>query len=154
MKQLYIYLTAALALLLLPGGTDVAKLAPAELVYVQTYGKGVTVRTDLGDYGIGQNLQEAFADLENTTTGKVFLDTAEYLLVNEEGIGQLEELKSWLKEDCRVCLANEIEDLESAAAYLNAHPPSMRLKEWSGIRNQLTVLTETNKRFCIKGQKR
>ena len=111
MKQVWIYFGVLLALMLLPAGTDAAKLAPAQLVYVQTNGSEITVRTDLGNMGSGRDLSEAFKDLENTTPGKVFLDTADYLLVDETSVRYLQELGGWLKGDCLVCLGKKIKDL-------------------------------------------
>lgn len=151
MKQLYIYFGILLALLLLPGGTDAAKLVPAQLVYVQRQGDDITVRTDMGNMGKGRDLTEAFVDLEKTTSGKVFLDTADYLLVNEAAINLLPELKSWLKGDCYICVADEIEDLEGAAVYLDAHPPELKLRELSRENGDLPLLIEIDERFCLKG---
>lgn len=149
MKQLYIYLATAVALLLLPGGTDAAKLAPAQLVYVQTEGQTVTVRTDMGNMGLGENLEEAFADLERTTPGKIFLDTADYLLVDSESTKLLPELKGWLKGNCLVCTSETVKDLPGAAGYLDAHPPGTKLKHCTGENVLLQVLTEIEERFCL-----
>lgn len=149
MRQIGICILAVLALLL-PRGTDASELAPAQVVYVQVDGQTVTVRTDLGNIGKGKNLQEAFLDLNNTTPAKVFLDTADYLLINEKGISVLPELQLWLKGSCMVCVANEITDLQSAAEYLKAHSPELKLKDWSAGGMDLPLLTESDERFCLK----
>lgn len=151
MKQVWIYFGVLLALMLLPAGTDAAKLAPAQLVYVQTNGSEITVRTDLGNMGSGRDLSEAFKDLEDTTPGKVFLDTADYLLVDETSVRYLQELGGWLKGDCLVCLGKEIKDLPGAADYLDAHPPRQKLKDCRGDEVILPHLTEMDERFCLKG---
>lgn len=151
MKQIWLFLAAALGLMLLPGGTDAAKLAPAQVVCVQTAEGIVTVRTDFGNMGSGRDLSEAFKDLENTTPGKVFLDTADYLLVDETSVRYLQELGGWLKGDCLVCLGKEIKDLPGAADYLDAHPPRQKLKDCRGDEVVLPHLTEMDERFCLKG---
>ena len=152
MKQIYIYFGVLLALLLLPGGTDAAKLAPAQLVCVQTDGQTVRIRTDLGNLGNGRTLSDAFADLENTTPGKVFLDTADYLVVDENSIGYLPDLAQWVKGDCLVCIGKGIEDLSGAATYLDSHPPGVKLEDCQGGNKALPYLTENDERFCLKGQ--
>lgn len=151
MKQLYIYFGILLALLLLPGGTDAAKLAPAQVVYVQVQGDEIIVRTDMENEGRGADLKEAFDDLENTTSGKVFLDTADYLLVDEASMGYLQELTEWLKGTCLVCKAENVENLLDAAIYLEAHPPGQKLKDCRFGSNALPILTENDGRFCLKG---
>lgn len=151
MKHLYIYFGVLIALLFLPGGTDAAKLAPAQVVSVETGGEQIVVRTDLGNLGEGTGLVEAFSDLENTTSAKVFLDTADYLLVDEGAVKYLAELKRWLKGDCRVCLGENIEDLAGAGKYLDAHLPGIKLKDCRGTSEGLPYLTETDERFCLKG---
>ena len=151
MKQIYIYLGIFLALLLLPGGTDAAKLAPAQVVSVQTEDGEIMVRTDLGNFGRGADLEEAFADLEDTTSGKVFLDTADYLLVDEASMAYLPELTQWLKGNCLVFKSGEVEDLEGAALYLDAHPAGLELKECRSGNEDLPIVTETDGRFCLKG---
>lgn len=151
MKQIWIYLVTALGLMLLTNGTDAAKLAPAQVVCVQTGEGVVTVRTDLGDMGRGADLREAFSDLEATTPAKVFLDTADYLLVDKTAKKYLPEMRQWLKGDCRVCEVGEIEDLLGAAAYLDAHPPTTKLRDLIAAEMPLPYLTENEGRFCLKG---
>ena len=151
MRTLCMYFAVLLTFTFLPGGIDAAKLAPAELVYVQTEGQVVTVRTDLENAGRGSNLAEAFADLENTTAGKVFLDTADYLLVDETSVMHLRELAQWLKGDCLVCIAREVENLSGAATYLDSHRPEVRLEDCGNGNVDLMYLTEMDERFCLKG---
>lgn len=153
MKLLYIYIALCLLLLTLPGGQDVGGLAPAELVYVQKTGGGVKVGTDMGNLGAGKDLASAFEDLKNTTPGEVFLDTADYLLVSENSIGLLPELRTWLGQGCRVCVAVDVTDLTGAAYYLNAHPPGTRLGSVAEENMALPILTECRGRFCLKDEK-
>ncbi len=128
MKQVLVYLAVALGLTQLPGGTDVGKLAPAQLVHIYMEEEKTVVRTDLDNMGMGDSLEAAFADLQARTPGKVFLDTAEYLLISREAEAQLPAISRWLKKECLVCLSDGVEDLASAAAYLQAHPPELKLK--------------------------
>ena len=82
MKKWLYMLLLALAAFLLPGkGTDVGELIPVELVRL-TAGDGTFVAAaDTGDFGTGATLEEAMADLASSAPGKVFLETADYLLL-------------------------------------------------------------------------
>ena len=82
MKKWLYMLSLALAAFLLPGkGTDVGTLIPVELVRL-TAGDGTFVAAaDTGDFGIGPTLEDAMADLAASAPGKVFLETADYLLL-------------------------------------------------------------------------
>ena len=153
MRYLFLYIVIALAMLLLPKGTDASKLAPAELVYVSVEDGMTQISTDLGNSGRGRTLAEAFKDLENTTPGKVFLDTAEYLLIDREMADQLPQLKEWLKGNCLICLADGVEDMEGAARYLTAHPPGTKLKSCDGEAPLTEMLQEENGRFCLSENK-
>lgn len=149
MKQLLVYLAVALGLTLLPGGTDVGKLAPAQVVQIYAEEEKWVVRTDLGNEGKGESLEEAFGDLQLRTPGEVFLDTAEYLLISGEAAGELPVLKRWLKKNCLVCINDGVEDLESAAAYLEAHPPGQRLKDCANGTEICDALQEEDGRFRL-----
>ena len=150
MKQLSVFLAALLGLLLLPRGTDVAKLAPAQLVRVERDGAEIVIRTDLGNVGRGTNLDAAFEDLKRTTPGVVFLDTAQYLVLDENSVSCLEELSHWVKKTCRVSIGEGIRDLQGASAYLQTHPPRVKIGESKAGCRDLPHLTELNGRFSIK----
>lgn len=129
MKHLVIYLAAVVALMLLPGGgTDAAKLRPAELVIVETTQDQIQIRTDLGDQGSGSDLAEAFASLESAAPGKIFLNTADYLLVVPQTVALLPQLREYLSGKCCVCVVDGEIDPSQAAAYLRAHPINVQLK--------------------------
>ena len=95
MKRWLIGGVMIIALALLNGenrtGTDIAELEPAQVLWVDEAG-AVEVRTDMGQMGRGRNLDEAVRDMEQTATGRVFLETAEYLLVTPGGATRLDEL--------------------------------------------------------------
>ena len=84
MKRWWLYLGA----LLLVGaispfaGTDVGQLQPVQLVMVTAQQGAVEITTDTGDLGRGATVQEAFADMQQASPKKIFVETAEYLLIN------------------------------------------------------------------------
>ena len=83
MKRLLLYIAALTLLLLADRGTDLGSLRPVELVQL-TEEKGILVlKTDTGDSGWGLTLGQAVAKLKETTPGQIYLDTADYLLLEE-----------------------------------------------------------------------
>jgi len=67
-------------------GTDVAKLRPVEVLWVQVVDGEVRLHTDMGDAGRGADVNAAIEDLKQRASGKVFLKTAEYVLLSEEAL--------------------------------------------------------------------
>ena len=104
-------------------GSDVAKLKPVEVVRIERGDNMITVQTDTGDIGEGKDLSEAFADLKQRTAGQVFLETADFLLIDTEAKPLLPELYAWLRPACGVCICNVPVDLEQVALFLNTHSP-------------------------------
>ncbi len=152
MKRMMWFLAALSMVLLmrLPGqSADVAELEPVETVLVCRRDGGICITTDTGATGTGENLPLAVEDLNRHASGRIFLDTADYLLVEGEDIsweesGRIfldtadyllvegediswEELYPVFRPGCWVCRASGVEDLEAAGAFLKIHPPSYTL---------------------------
>lgn len=106
--------------------------------------------TETGDLGEGEDLNAAMQDLEESAVGKVFLETAEYLLVTDGARGLLPELTSIMRPGCAVCVAPEQVNLEEAAAYLNIHRPEVTLNDYRANRTDLPHLKEEEGRFKIE----
>jgi len=109
-------------------GSDVAKLKPVEVVRIERKDSIIMVQTDTGDSGQGQDLPSAFADLKQRTAGQVFLETADYLLIDTEAEPLLPELTAWLRPACGVCICNVPVELEQVALFLNTHSPANTLQ--------------------------
>ena len=130
MKRIVIYLLVLGAALVFPAdGMDISKLQPVGLVQLYMVEEKVVIKTDTGDSGIGNSVHAAFKNMEDTTPGVIFLDTADFLLVSASAKGELDALAEYLKPSIRVCIAEENIDPVQAAEYLAMHRPSMRLKE-------------------------
>lgn len=129
MKRM-MWLLAALGMVMLmrlPGqSADVAELEPVETVLVCRRGSDICITTDTGATGTGENLLLAVEDLKRHASGRIFLDTADYLLVEGEGINW-QELYPVFRPGCWVCRASGVEALEAAGAFLKIHPPSNTL---------------------------
>ena len=110
---------------------DVGKLIPVELVQLSRDWDGVTVRTDTGNRGWGENLEEAMEDLKRKASGEIFLETAEYVLLTGDMLESIPALLGYFRPGTQVYEAPVLEDLEDAAAYLgqnNRGSPLFRLQ--------------------------
>ena len=142
MRRLIIYVIAIAAALLIPEwGTDVGKLQPVELVFLYIDEGAIVLETDTGNMGRGETLDAAYEDLELTTPGTLFLDTAEYLLVARSARTLAQQMKDYLKPATYVCQAEMGTDLAMAAEYLDVHPPEKTLRELSES-DKLSVLRQ------------
>ena len=147
MKLLLYILILAAAALVPARGTDVGKLIPMEVVSVSESNGVIRVETDTGDWGEGENLDDAFRDMEDTAPGIIYLDTAEYALIGEGMNPQI--LCGYLKDSVRICRAAEGIPLEGIADYLSAHGPGVRLRRTEEDGN-LPVITEENGRYRVQ----
>lgn len=143
MKRRIIYGIGLAMLLLLPkntAGTDIAELEPVGALRAGTERGRLTLETDTGQYGTGVNLKEAVEDMNETASGKVFLETAAYLLVTPSAVKWLPELAEELRPNCCVCLDVTGEELQTAARYLAVHRPDLTLRLYRQGEGRLQVL--------------
>lgn len=149
MKHWSIYLIIAGAIILggmsTLFGTDIAQLNPVEAVWIQREETQIYLETDTGEFGRGADIQSALADMKKSAARVVFLETADYLIVQDEKL--LEELYNVLRPSCMVCRAEKKPNMEEAAAFLNAHEPTVTLQQHRARKMQLPVLLEKGKRF-------
>ena len=146
MKRIVIYiLLLAVAVLMPVERADVGKLIPAELIHIYKEGDDIVIETDTGSGGRGKTVDGAVGNLKSTTAGIVYLDTARYLLVEEEAMRELVAVSAYLKSSVRVCAAGQDTDLQKAAAYLAVHPPKQRLGEMIHGKSAERLLSEGGK---------
>ena len=123
-KRILLY-AAALALLLLGGGgTDIGSLRPVEAVQLREERGLLILETDTGDMGWGMTVEDAVRKLKETAPGQIYLDTADYLLIEEGLEAYLQDLRAHLKDRTAVAYGPEALDLEMAVAYLRVHRPA------------------------------
>ena len=113
---------------------DVAKLEPVQAVYVYRNGGGLCVETDIGAKGTGKTLTEAAANMKANASAELFLDTAEFLLLDPT-IPITEEFHTLLRPTCKVTWIVDPPDLQAASAYLSIHTSSCTLSE---LRTEIT----------------
>ncbi len=150
MKRIIIYIAVLLAVIQLPvGGMDVGKLKPVGLIQIYKEGETVFVVTDTGDAGEGKTVDAAFENLEETTAGVIFLDTADYLLIGRTAIYDAEGLARYLKPTIDVCIAGKEIDPVQAAEHLAVHHPRVELKDKNAIQRAQTLVAQ-NGRLVLK----
>ena len=130
MKRIIAYILLLGAALLMPvKRADVGKLMPVELVHIYKEGNYITIATDTGAGGTGKTVHAAVENLKSTTAGIIYLDTARYLLTEENMAEELAAIRTYLKPMVRVCTVRRNVDLKKAASYLAVHTPHCRLRD-------------------------
>ncbi|MBQ4640986.1 MAG: hypothetical protein IJB47_00005 [Oscillospiraceae bacterium] len=131
MKRIVIYIILLAVLWLVPvKGSDVGKLQPVEVVFIYRDQGQIIMETDTKDKGVGATVEEALANLKDTTPGIIYLDTAEYLLLAEDTTDVAEQLRRILKKTVQICTADRGIDLSLVARFLPAHSKLPQFKQW------------------------
>ena len=106
------------------------------------------VETNTEDTGIGTTIEEALRDLRETTAGSIYLDTAEYLIIDEECKELLPVLLHVVKPNARICERRGDVDVKLVGEFLREHTPERRLKNWK-TGEKLQVLEGKNGRMKL-----
>lgn len=131
-------------------GTDVAKLQPVELIRIELSQRQVRVQTDTGQEGIGSDMEAAFEDLKQTTSGQVFLETADYLLLSQPEDRLPDAVYEYLRPGCGICVEQGQTDLEQAAAFLGTHEPGTTLQDYrAGERTLSRLITQEGRMHLV-----
>lgn len=131
------------------GGEDVGKLRPVQVVLLQSGEDGVQVVTDAGEMGSGVDISRALNDLKLTSSGEVFLDTADYLLLEPGMEICLPQLQEYLRPSCNLCYVSGDTDLEQVAAYLQNHVPKFTLTQYQAGERRLPYLISDKERLKL-----
>ena len=154
MKRWIAILTAAWIMVLFSeAGTRLERLKPVELLYLTGQGNVLTLRTDTGDLGRGQTLSQAIEDLTVSSTGHVFLETTEKIIVTEKTLWTLPELQQIVRPATQVCLGAGRIDPKQAAEYLSAHAPEMTLGAFCRKEGRLPILRGEKGRYWLESRK-
>ena len=149
MKRLLLYvLIIALVLAVPVERVDVAKLRPVEVIAIYKRDNRVILATDTDDTGEGATVIDALENMRRTSPAVIYLDTAEFLLIEAAAMGEMELFTERLKDSIRVCgLYGEV-DLKRAAKYLPVHGNLPTLGRWN-IGDALPVLQVNDDRLKI-----
>lgn len=131
MKRMLLYIGILASVLALPvRPSNAGELLPVQVVAVYEE-QGMTVlETDTGNRGTGENAAQALANMKAAALGNIYLDTARYLLIGENGYEEAKDLTGELKGSARVCMLEEPVDLSDAACYLDVHGKLPKLRTW------------------------
>ena len=133
-KWLYpaVFLAAAILSRLPHPAVDIARLDPVRAIYLYMDGDAMTIETDSGDSGSGPDLEGAYAALRANAHREIFLDTAEFLILDPD-VPITEAFYELLRPTTRVVFSNEKPDLETISDYLTIHPPEITLAKLRAI---------------------
>ena len=150
MKKIVCYIAILALMWALPvERADVGKLRPIQTVAVSGKGALVTLRTDTGDMGTGSTAIQALANLKATTSGIVYLDTAEFLLVADNAVTYAEELREVLHDNVKLCIADDTVDPKAVTQYLATHDILPKMKHWQP-NEELPVLKQLGERLILE----
>lgn len=131
------------------GGEDVGKLRPVQVVELRAENGGVQLLTDSNDLGIGEDVAQAINNMNETSPSKVFLDTADYLLVNPGAETWLPQLYQYLRPSCNVCYVTAEVDLKQVGRYLQLHEPKLTLIQYQAGERRLPYLISDEGRMKL-----
>ena len=134
MKRIILYCIILIAVLAVPvERMDISHLEPIQGVYLYRDGDSIVLETDTEDQGRGKTVQDALDDMKHKSSGIVYLDTAEFLLVSDNALEDIVQMKSVLKGSVRVCAWDGKGELTEAARYMQAHKTGCRLDKWNEV---------------------
>ena len=107
---------------------DISRLEPVQLVYVYEEAGSLHIETDTGAHGVGGDLSEASESMRSRADGEIFLETAEFLLLDPK-VTVTDAFYALLRPGCHVCFVEEPPDLPASVQYLSAHKPTITLRD-------------------------
>lgn len=151
----WLWLAAGLAMVLAVGseqyrGQDVGELKPVQVVRILSEDDRIIVETDVGAWGDGETVAEAFETMEKTASGRLFWDTAEYLLIDPGCEAVLEEMWAYLRPSCSVCVGVGEMDLTKVGGFLRTHPPKVTLAAYRAGDQELALLRAVDGRMELE----
>lgn len=147
MKRWIVYALAAAALLTLRPKEmkDVSGLIPVELLYINKEAGLIRAETDTGAVGKGRSLEAALKDLEQTAPGRIFLETADYLIITINTANLLPKLAEVVRPATEVCIGIHVD--AEAVSYLNAHRPTVTMKDIRAGATVIPTLVRSEERY-------
>lgn len=127
---------------------DIATLRPVQTVAVTREAGGICIMTDTRDMGIGENISDALENLKQTTPGVIYLDTADYLLLDEDVQEEALALKEWMAKSVVVYRLLGRPDLLTVSQYLQIHGGGLEIDRWEK-ESELPVLDGREERLRL-----
>ena len=131
MKRIILYIGILALVIAAPvKPMNIGNLRPVQIVSIQKLGSWFVIETDTEDRGIGGSARQALQNMKDRSDGVIYLDTAEYLLVEKGTEETVWEVASELKPTVRLCLAAKVDDLKKAVSFLKTKRELPKLKNW------------------------
>ena len=131
--------------------SDIEQLQPVQLLEVSRSRGEILLRTDTGDQGRGRNLEAAMKNMADTSEKRIFLETADQLLLRKNTEYMVPELYRLLRPAVRVCRVGQKVDLKQAAEFLSTHEPRNTLGKLYAGEGQLPELKVERGRLKLAG---
>lgn len=129
MKRSLLYMVVLAVILVLPTkATDVGKLRPVQSVAVYHENDGYIILTDTKDVGRGETISAAVENLKATTPATIYLDTAQYLMVEEEEL--IDQLRPYLRKTVKLYRFVGEPPMEEVSKFLSAHGDGPTVRSW------------------------
>ena len=125
-------------------GERIERLEPVQTLVVVRENGQIRLKTDTGAQGVGDALESAVGNLHTSASGRIFLDTVQYLAVGTTETELLEDLSRLLRPTVQVCCIRGQVDPEEIGKYLSVHPPGVKLADT--MKTELPVLYYQNGR--------
>lgn len=125
-----IYVLILASLLFVPlDRVRISQMLPIEAVAVREEAGMIVVETDCEVMGTGNSVAAAVEDLKRNAPAIVYLDTAKYLLISDDALGHIGEVREYLKPSVKVCISEEYRNIADYVRYLDVHAELPELKE-------------------------
>ena len=136
--RIIIYIVLLGLLFLVPvEPANIADLLPVEAVAVYMDGEKVVVETDAGDMGEGVDAIRAVMNLKNKTPAVIYLDTVEYLLIEEAALGFAEQMYGVLRPSVRVCVCDARGEVDRIKELLSVHGNLPEMRIWMAAQKKM-----------------
>ena len=129
--RIILYALILIALFFVPlQRVEIANLEPIQGIWMYGNNETVFLETDTEDKGSGNTVEEALADMKENSPGIIYLDTAQYLFVDEGAQQYISALSPYVKGGVRLCLWNGQGGITEAIKYVDAHKIGCKIKDW------------------------
>lgn len=131
-----LYITILAALYFVPlQRIEIANLEPIQAVWMHIENGNVILETDTEDKGLGATVTDALANMKSNSSGIVYLDTAQYLLVSKAATGEIHTVQPFLKNSARLCIWDGQGNIKSAVKYADSHKIGQKIRDWEKTGN-------------------
>ena len=129
--RIILYCIILLSLLFAPlQRIEIASLEPIQAVWLYQENEKIILQTDTENIGMGTTIEEALTNMKESSTGIVYLDTAQYVFVSVEAQQQIVMLRSFVKSSVRLCKWEGQGSIQEAVAHADARKIGVKLADW------------------------